>query len=430
VVVSSLDGAPEGVREALLSAGFTASEADRLLAAAATPETKAKLKEFGKRCMSSATGPYLRYIGTSSTIRDLVSLADEIVGPGQPIDYYGYSYGTVIGFNFFKLFPDRVGHFVLDGVVDPTELGRYDLDSFIDSEEAFTTFVNSCAQAGAAKCLPVSLIKDNATGYDVRQLITSTIDLSLKLQKIGYKQLPAQSGELRASLFGILHFPTTWQQASNQEIYPVLVTILKAGRAHGFTDPYILPESVGPLPDSSSSSSYSLDAIIGADGAASDGVTLTEVFQYHVKTTRNVTPTFGATWSFWVAAATWPVRSVERLPKFKATTLKNRVLVIGNTIDPVTPLKAAEHAVQLLGSRNAVLVEHQAVGHTTFAQHSNCTQSIVLNFLLDSKLPTENTKCAPDSNDFFPDAASNLSARFIMRTSPRKLDVLRTVFRL
>lgn len=64
------------------------------------PETNAKLEEFGKRCLASKSGPYLKYIGTSSTIRDLVSLADKIVGPEQPIDYYGYSYGTVIGFHF------------------------------------------------------------------------------------------------------------------------------------------------------------------------------------------------------------------------------------------------------------------------------------------------------------------------------------------
>jgi hypothetical protein len=55
------------------------------------------------------------------------------------------------------------------------------LDSFIDTEEAFTTFVNACAQAGAAKCLPVGMINKNATGSDVRTLITSTIDVSLSI---------------------------------------------------------------------------------------------------------------------------------------------------------------------------------------------------------------------------------------------------------
>ena len=64
------------------------------------PETDAKLDEFGKRCLASKSGPYLKYVGTTSTVRDIVSLADKIVGPGQPIDYYGYSYGTVLGFHF------------------------------------------------------------------------------------------------------------------------------------------------------------------------------------------------------------------------------------------------------------------------------------------------------------------------------------------
>ena len=63
-------------------------------------ETDAKLEEFGNRCLALDTGPYLKYIGTTSTIRDLASLADKIVGPGQPVDFYAYSYGTVIGFHF------------------------------------------------------------------------------------------------------------------------------------------------------------------------------------------------------------------------------------------------------------------------------------------------------------------------------------------
>jgi len=48
-----------------------------------------------------------------------------------------------------------------------------------DSEEAFTTFTNACAQASAAKCLLASMIHGNATGSDIRQLFTSTIDVSL-----------------------------------------------------------------------------------------------------------------------------------------------------------------------------------------------------------------------------------------------------------
>jgi len=107
-------------------------------------------------------------------------------------------------------------------------------------------------------------------------------------------------------------------------------------------------------------------------------------------------------------APKWPVRSVEALPTFERKTLSNRVLVIGNSvsplppirfsspavadqphhgqIDPITPLTIAKYVTQLLGSENAVLVEHQAVGHTTIAQYSTCTHDIVLNFLLNSQV--------------------------------------------
>ena len=54
-----------------------------------------------------------------------------------------------------------------------------DYSALADSEEVFTTFATACAQAGTAKCLPVGLIQGNATGFDVRLLFTSTIDVSL-----------------------------------------------------------------------------------------------------------------------------------------------------------------------------------------------------------------------------------------------------------
>ena len=67
--------------------------------------TEQKYKDFDNRVMESPSGPYLKYLGTSSTIRDLVSLGDAIVGPGEPIDYWGFSYGTIIGFNFLNSEP-------------------------------------------------------------------------------------------------------------------------------------------------------------------------------------------------------------------------------------------------------------------------------------------------------------------------------------
>ena len=85
-----------------------------------------------------------------------------------------------------------------------------------------------------------------------------------------------------------------------------------------------------------------------------------------------------------------------------------------------------------------MLVENQAVGHTTLAQYSTCTHDIISNYLLNSKVgygstfgficrglaPTERallqlprlyTKCAADSNDFFPDTPTANVRRYLWR---------------
>jgi hypothetical protein len=76
----------------------------------------------------------------------------------------------------------------------------------------------------------------------------------------------------------------------NEQLYFVLVTILQAGRDHGFTDPYTLPQNpVPPIPEIKFGLSYSRAAIVGAD--ASKDIPLKEIFQDIVATTRDRTPT-------------------------------------------------------------------------------------------------------------------------------------------
>lgn len=64
--------------------------------------TEKKMSMFSKRCGWGPGGRHLQYIGTSSTVRDLVALGDKIVGHGKPINYWGFSYGTILGFHFIN----------------------------------------------------------------------------------------------------------------------------------------------------------------------------------------------------------------------------------------------------------------------------------------------------------------------------------------
>jgi len=79
---------------------FDEQDQDELFSRA--EESSRLLVEFGKRCQQGPVGKFLQFVGTSSTIRDLASLGDSIVGKDKPIDYWGFSYGTVIGINFLN----------------------------------------------------------------------------------------------------------------------------------------------------------------------------------------------------------------------------------------------------------------------------------------------------------------------------------------
>ena len=97
-----------------------------------------------------------------------------------------------------------------------------------------------------------------------------------------------------ASIFQGLYFARNWQALANQQIYPTLSTLLTAGRAHGFTDPYVLPQTTVTPPQATGSDpprSYPVEAISGADGVASIGVPLKKAFDDLVETTRDHAPT-------------------------------------------------------------------------------------------------------------------------------------------
>ena len=63
-------------------------------------EMEAKYRELGERCLGADSGGILPYLGTAAAVRDLVSLADYFEPEVQEINFWGFSYGTMLGFTF------------------------------------------------------------------------------------------------------------------------------------------------------------------------------------------------------------------------------------------------------------------------------------------------------------------------------------------
>ncbi|CAE7071985.1 unnamed protein product, partial [Rhizoctonia solani] len=76
------------------------------------------LRRIGEQCLAYSPDVF-QYVGTAATVRDMVAMHDALEDPDEPINFWGMSYGTVVGMYFINMFPERAGHVVLDGVVDP-----------------------------------------------------------------------------------------------------------------------------------------------------------------------------------------------------------------------------------------------------------------------------------------------------------------------
>ena len=63
-----------------------------------------KYTALSQKCLD-INGDNLKYVGATATARDLAALSDAIDGPGNPVNYIGLSYGTVLGEHFMGLFP-------------------------------------------------------------------------------------------------------------------------------------------------------------------------------------------------------------------------------------------------------------------------------------------------------------------------------------
>ncbi|KAI8892319.1 hypothetical protein BC833DRAFT_612080, partial [Globomyces pollinis-pini] len=78
------------------------------------------------------------------------------------------------------------------------------------------------------------------------------------------------------------------------------------------------------------------------------------------------------------------------------------IMIVGNTFDPVTPLKSAKELYQMMneghaGDSNAVLLHHNGHGHCSFGQQSECTRKHQVDYMLRGLLPPKDAVCQPDN---------------------------------
>ena len=310
---------------------------------------------------TATDGTLLPHLTTTNVARDLDRLR-KAVGD-DVLHYYGLSYGTLLAVRYGQLFPDSVGHLVLDGIVDPqadlTDLLRQQAIAF---EAGFAQLDERCDEI---RC-PVDGI-------------TATFDRVLDRLEAGGPVGGVGASELvMASLL----------PAYSPSILPAYATALDQSDGGN----YAAIESLSDFFVSSVSfTAYA--AFACADGQPPSGSAPWEQFADDLA---EAAPRFGAAvanelrvCAFWPRPAADPVGDMTEA---ELADIDVPVLVVGNTGDAATPLANAERVASLLPDARLVVVD--TARHTAY-NGSSCVRDLVADYLADRPL-AELSQCGAD----------------------------------
>ncbi|KAI8812430.1 Alpha/Beta hydrolase protein [Cladochytrium replicatum] len=356
----------------------------------------ANLELLAKMC-EKYSGDLLKYMSTASVARDLDALREAF---GQEVtNYWGFSYGTVLGSTYVNMFPDRVGRVILDGVVDPIDYAGDVIDSYVGAllhtDDVIEGFGYECEKAGPSRC-PLAKRTELQPGYVVRQ-IKQTVE-TLRKDPIVFVDEESGSGvfsgdDLSAILFTATYAPSNW---------PILSSAL-GDLIHDSNVTRLATLVKGNVGETCPVNIISREAIFGVTCTDANNKPEHATLEGFLKDAEEFS---SVSWVGGYAllvenyiCSVWPVRAAERYAGPWNKTLKNKILLLGNTLDPVTPLESAQLLEDIMEG-NAVLLTQVGYGHCTLAQKSKCTNEAVFEYLVNGLLPETGRACEVDGSPF------------------------------
>ncbi|KAK7057882.1 Abhydrolase-4 domain-containing protein [Favolaschia claudopus] len=365
----------------------------------------------------------LRFINTDHTARDMLRIVE--AHGLEKLQYWGFSYGTVLGATFAAMFPDKVGRLVIDGVVDSENYYTTDWsDGLIDTENAWMSFVNGCVAAGRQGC---PFFAPTAA-----EILAKVDDLYASLRA---RPIPVNT-ELSSGLvdFSTLRSKIFLALYSPYATFPTLAQAL-ADLSNGNGTALFTMRAEPAFECACDSSEYQFEEIIDAGGAimCNDGKKISSKYEDLLAHYEEMSGDFK--WAdMWeqirFTCLAWPDFPKDHFQGPFVANTSFPLLMVGNTADPVTPLWAAKKMSR--GFAGSVVLTQDSPGHCSLAAPSICTQKHIRRYFLDGILPEPGTVCDVDGS-IFPDPGTNnleQQAQAILSVSAEDRNLMGTVWEL
>ncbi|MFN8156931.1 MAG: alpha/beta hydrolase [Candidatus Nanopelagicales bacterium] len=373
---------PRGVQRSEPVTCLTDPQLDTFLSIDATPDDPAEVaqldtafKQLAQGC-EQRSGKVLAHISTEETARDMDVLRGAI--GEKKLDYFGFSYGTLLGATYADLFPTKVDRMVLDGAVDPAldqvALQHGQAKGF---EMALRRFVESCDQQSDCP-LP------DGTQAGLDRIAQFFDDLDSKPLPTGDPKRPLTQALGQAAVLTYLYFPAygdwdalrTGLAAALDGDGSVLLDMLDQRNERS---------STGKYGNNLQYAYYAVNALAQPERPTTAQVaTLAEQWK---KEAPILGPLFAWVNDVWQH---WPVAATET-PRALAAKGAPPILVVGTTYDPATPYSWSQAMAKELSS--GVLLTRVGDGHTGYGKGSACTDNAVNRYLLAGDPPAAGTVC-------------------------------------
>ncbi|KZT30140.1 hypothetical protein NEOLEDRAFT_1054630 [Neolentinus lepideus HHB14362 ss-1] len=344
------------------------------------------------------TGDLMAYLGTEAVVHDIDYLSKVIEGKNARINFWGFSYGTIIGqYMIDMLPPERIGKIIIDAVANPIQWSDYDsvsADGVLDDyDNLLSAFTQSCVAAGN-HC---ALSSYNAS--EILAKIDETLDsLYWNPATVTDLRIPAvvTAGDLRSLIFLSMYKISLWPMLAEQ------LRDLFEGNFTSLVSMYIDPEGASK-PDRSTWSAKTVMCIdkkpLDKPHAAAEFTE--DILESMVKHTRRAVflSSFCDVWQ-----GIYPRRNqYESTFAHEDDMLQTPILILSNTFDPVTPLVNARNASERLGNNTRLVQQVDGYGHRTITHTSFCTIKIVRAYMTEGVVPSaDHTFCQVDEQPFFP----------------------------
>ncbi|KAG7094139.1 hypothetical protein E1B28_007751 [Marasmius oreades] len=330
----------------------------------------------------------LAHMNTDHTARDMLSI-NAAYGRDK-IQYWGFSYGSILGATFAAMFPDKIHRLAIDGVMD-SDADYYNmrwLGNVLDTDKTLHWFFKACLEEGPEACPfhePSIEAMENKLNAIYASLIKSPIPVQTS-KSYGLADYPA----LRTVLYNLFYAPAAWPamaqglQDLSKGNATILYSIFDQPRFKCSCDTTPFP----PAPEA-------LVALTCNDGEVVPSG-LEEAERHYNEAVSNFGSWASLFAGFRNSCGGWP-RSLPKNQFRGPVTAQNTsvpLLIIGNTADPATPIEGARNVTSKFPG--SVLLTQDSPGHASINAPSTCTAMHVREYFVNGTLPPEGTVCPMD----------------------------------